>query len=383
MYKEADAEMSFNREKGLFNVAPGFHFPKRERIIKALQKLHEKIQRLEQVRRSEKQAISAEVQTGVDDGDLTLTDIQYLLLLLQLKYVRGILKKKTVDQQNSASSEEVTRSKSLSNNNIPLSTGINLGNTSDRYGKNNQDKETQIGSSFAKVYLQEEERDNSKQCPIKENGNIVKVAAAVQTFDETDNTADFKSESSKPVPTNFKSTHPHYFLKLSDVPFIIGASTSDSHSVIANLQNIIAKLKSHNKATCGHKLPIQRNSVPATNKKQKQESVDTSKMLKNLYKELSELSQKQEGLKEKIDHIEKRDRFGSKMELSCSLKKGIHNQGNCSQKPSKMSSKVQEEKIIIPNVRTQCNVTSQGRRKFLHSLQDFKAHLSDEDISWN
>ncbi|KFM82895.1 hypothetical protein X975_06336, partial [Stegodyphus mimosarum] len=142
-------------------------------------------------------------------------------------------------------------------------------------------------------------------------------------------------------------------------------------------------MKSHNKALCGSKLPIQRSSVPATNKKQKQESVDTSKMLKNLSEELSELSQKQEGLKERIDYIEKRDQFGNKMELSSSQKKGVHNLGNCSQQPSKMSSKLQQEKIIIPNIRTQTNMASQARRKFLHSLQDFKAHLSEEDISWD
>ncbi|CAF0802722.1 unnamed protein product [Didymodactylos carnosus] len=42
----------------------------------------------------------------------------------------------------------------------------------------------------------------------------------------------------------------HYHLDLNTVPFILGASTSPSHNLMSNVQNVIALLKSHNHHLC-------------------------------------------------------------------------------------------------------------------------------------
>ena len=43
----------------------------------------------------------------------------------------------------------------------------------------------------------------------------------------------------------------HYRVQLKDIPFVVGTSTSQSHSVAANYQQLIALLKSHNTIVCG------------------------------------------------------------------------------------------------------------------------------------
>ena len=40
-------------------------------------------------------------------------------------------------------------------------------------------------------------------------------------------------------------------MQLKDIPFVVGTSTSQSHSVAGNYQQLIAMLKSHNTAVCG------------------------------------------------------------------------------------------------------------------------------------
>lgn len=42
----------------------------------------------------------------------------------------------------------------------------------------------------------------------------------------------------------------HYRLNLADIPFVAGKSTSQSHSVSANVQNVFALMKAHNSALC-------------------------------------------------------------------------------------------------------------------------------------
>ncbi|XP_067945920.1 centrosomal protein of 57 kDa-like isoform X2 [Watersipora subatra] len=43
----------------------------------------------------------------------------------------------------------------------------------------------------------------------------------------------------------------HYRLNLADIPFVVGQSTAPSHRVGSNVQNVIAKLKTHNPDICG------------------------------------------------------------------------------------------------------------------------------------
>ena len=45
--------------------------------------------------------------------------------------------------------------------------------------------------------------------------------------------------------------HDHYRVQLKDIPFVVGTSICQSHSVGANYQQLIALLKNHNTAVCG------------------------------------------------------------------------------------------------------------------------------------
>ncbi|KAF6033049.1 CEP57 [Bugula neritina] len=55
-------------------------------------------------------------------------------------------------------------------------------------------------------------------------------------------------------PKKCKPSHPvpgqHYRLNLADIPFVVGQSTAPSHRVGTNVQNVIAKMKSHNPDLC-------------------------------------------------------------------------------------------------------------------------------------
>ncbi|NXH47524.1 CEP57 protein, partial [Dicaeum eximium] len=50
------------------------------------------------------------------------------------------------------------------------------------------------------------------------------------------------------------TVHPHYRLCLGDVPFVAGKSTSPSHSVAANVQNVLHLMKHHTKALCNRRV---------------------------------------------------------------------------------------------------------------------------------
>ncbi|XP_033002047.1 centrosomal protein of 57 kDa [Lacerta agilis] len=52
---------------------------------------------------------------------------------------------------------------------------------------------------------------------------------------------------------------PHYRLRLGDVPFVAGKSTSPSHSVGANVQHVLHLMKHHSKALCNERVV---SSVP-------------------------------------------------------------------------------------------------------------------------
>ncbi|NWU44385.1 CEP57 protein, partial [Hylia prasina] len=59
-----------------------------------------------------------------------------------------------------------------------------------------------------------------------------------------------KQPEKKYSPARHSTVQPHYRLRLSDVPFVAGKSTSPSHSVAANVQHVLHLMKHHNKALC-------------------------------------------------------------------------------------------------------------------------------------
>ncbi|GBN70666.1 hypothetical protein AVEN_79800-1 [Araneus ventricosus] len=199
-------------------------------------------------------------------------------------------------------------------------------------------------------------------------------------------------------------SHSHYHLKLNDVPFILGASSSASHSVVANVQNIIALMKSHNKALCAPKPQAQRDANSA--KMHRTYTQDANKMLQQLSEDLSKLTMKQERLKEILDNahasqhssdskVKASQHFDAGGEKKSQISNNAGDAGqssstgvlqkNFKQPPKKKSGANfgNQEKHIVPTVRMQANEDPQlARRKMLRSLKDFKTHLSEEDLSW-
>ncbi|XP_067424133.1 centrosomal protein of 57 kDa isoform X2 [Emydura macquarii macquarii] len=68
-----------------------------------------------------------------------------------------------------------------------------------------------------------------------------------------------KQPDKKRPHTSHFHAQPHYRLRLGDVPFVAGKSTSPSHSVGANVQNVLHLMKQHSKALCNDRVI---NDVP-------------------------------------------------------------------------------------------------------------------------
>ncbi|XP_060090903.1 centrosomal protein of 57 kDa [Heteronotia binoei] len=60
-------------------------------------------------------------------------------------------------------------------------------------------------------------------------------------------------DKSTSAVTHFHS-QPHYRLRLGDVPFVAGKSTSPSHSVVANVQHVLHLMKHHSKVLCNDRV---------------------------------------------------------------------------------------------------------------------------------
>ncbi|XP_061484762.1 centrosomal protein of 57 kDa [Rhineura floridana] len=67
-----------------------------------------------------------------------------------------------------------------------------------------------------------------------------------------------KKKTKQLEKNDFGMTHfhaqPHYRLRLGDVPFVAGKSTSPSHSVGANVQHVLHLMKHHSKALCNDRV---------------------------------------------------------------------------------------------------------------------------------
>ncbi|XP_066475884.1 centrosomal protein of 57 kDa isoform X2 [Tiliqua scincoides] len=81
-------------------------------------------------------------------------------------------------------------------------------------------------------------------------------------------------------------TQPHYRLRLGDVPFVAGKSTSPSHSVGANVQHVLHLMKHHSKALCNDRVL---SDVPLDKQLSKGRRASTSSMSSSSQGDLSEV----------------------------------------------------------------------------------------------
>ncbi|CAL1285705.1 unnamed protein product [Larinioides sclopetarius] len=375
-------------------------------IVKAFQKLQAKINHLEQAKILEKNTRSQEVQVD-SDSDLTINDIKYEILLTQLRYIIKIVR----EYANDKSTSSVDKDRYETTDSDPASSANNFGSMHEGLDVQHKDHiDCLPGTSICKMSTEISHHEETEK-----NVDDHQVST---TGTQTSNKVNTSSATEKLLQDYSKTdSHSHYHLKLNDVPFILGASSSASHSVVANVQNIIALMKSHNKALCAPKLQIQRDAKSAKThridtkdansaKMHRPDTQDANQMLQQLSEELSKLTMKQERLKEIFDNanagqqssdakVKASQHFDTEGELKNQIANNAGDAGQSAstgafQKNSKQPPRQKfranfsnQEKHIIPTVRMQANEDPQlARRKMLRSLKDFKTHLSEEDLSW-
>ncbi|XP_042312975.1 centrosomal protein of 57 kDa [Sceloporus undulatus] len=81
-------------------------------------------------------------------------------------------------------------------------------------------------------------------------------------------------------------TQPHYRLRLDDVPFVAGKSTSPSHSVGANVQHVLHLMKHHSKVLCNDRVV---SEVPLSQQTSKSRRSSVSSTSSSSHGDLSEV----------------------------------------------------------------------------------------------
>ncbi|XP_066475882.1 centrosomal protein of 57 kDa isoform X1 [Tiliqua scincoides] len=95
-----------------------------------------------------------------------------------------------------------------------------------------------------------------------------------------------KQQDKNDSGTTHFHTQPHYRLRLGDVPFVAGKSTSPSHSVGANVQHVLHLMKHHSKALCNDRVL---SDVPLDKQLSKGRRASTSSMSSSSQGDLSEV----------------------------------------------------------------------------------------------
>ncbi|GFQ82912.1 transcriptional repressor protein YY1 [Trichonephila clavata] len=376
------------------DIARTIACPHKAGIVHAFQKLWAKINHLEQVRILEKNTHSQKVQTSID-SDLTITDIKYEILLTQLHYLIKVAREYSNEVPSSSLNKQHNNERLVSNKGkeVPSKSC----RSDDEKGSGTHNKVYQPNIYNSKIFSPcEEQLDNKQE---KRSTNDSKVTAENKNVSLI--TEKTLQNNGKPVSQS------HYHLKLNDVPFILGASSSASHSVVANVQNIIALMKSHNKALCAPKIQSVQDRNSFISKTQKTDTQDANKMLQELSEDLSKLALKQERLKVMLDEkqpnsdscdakfkatvqhfnmeeIQKNDKHRSSSDYRQSAISSAKQKNSKLQSRKKNTGNIDnQERHAVPTMRLQINNDPQlARRKMLRSLKDFKRHLSEEDLSW-
>ncbi|KAK3770411.1 hypothetical protein RRG08_012154 [Elysia crispata] len=86
-----------------------------------------------------------------------------------------------------------------------------------------------------------------------------------------------------------KEQNRHYRLNLAEIPFVAGKSTSASHSLGANVQKVLAMMKSHNKALCASHPWSHRPGSPSSSCSSSGEATESSSGLQDLGELLNQL----------------------------------------------------------------------------------------------
>ncbi|KAK3096863.1 hypothetical protein FSP39_004111 [Pinctada imbricata] len=102
-----------------------------------------------------------------------------------------------------------------------------------------------------------------------------------------------------PQPTDYSK---HYRLNLAEIPFVAGKSLTASHSVGANVQRVLALMKSHNMALCTALDHNSRDTSPSSTTSSSESSIDSdlAELLLQLQDEFGQMSFEHQELSREI-----------------------------------------------------------------------------------
>ncbi|XP_013917760.1 PREDICTED: centrosomal protein of 57 kDa-like, partial [Thamnophis sirtalis] len=210
--------------------------------------------------------------------------------------------------------------------------------------------------------------------------------------------------------THFHS-QPHYRLRLGDVPFVAGKSTSPSHSVTANVQHVLHLMKQHSKALCNSRVvseapmskPSSRGRRASTSSLSSTSQGDLSEVLLTLQDELGQMSFQHQHLAKliheaatmalrrdlekdlevlvkkmeaKAEQINKIQRHRARLEKLKVSKTKQHGARDCC--------KAGEEKKV-KEASLKRKPVGQGKKnlQLLRDMQSIQTSLQKDDISWD
>uniref|UniRef100_A0A8C5SJC1 Centrosomal protein 57 n=1 Tax=Laticauda laticaudata TaxID=8630 RepID=A0A8C5SJC1_LATLA len=210
--------------------------------------------------------------------------------------------------------------------------------------------------------------------------------------------------------THFHS-QPHYRLRLGDVPFVAGKSTSPSHSVTANVQHVLHLMKQHSKALCNNRViseapmskPTSRGRRSSTSSLSSTSQGDLSEVLLTLQDELGQMSFQHQQLAKLIHEastIALRRDLEKDLEVLVKRMEAKAEQINKIQRHQARLEKLKVSKTKQHGARDCCKVGEekkvkeaglkrkpggQGKKnlQLLRDMQSIQSSLQKDDISWD
>ncbi|XP_039205001.1 centrosomal protein of 57 kDa isoform X2 [Crotalus tigris] len=210
--------------------------------------------------------------------------------------------------------------------------------------------------------------------------------------------------------THFHS-QPHYRLRLGDVPFVAGKSTSPSHSVTANVQHVLHLMKQHSKALCNNRViseapmskQMNRGRRSSTSSLSSTSQGDLSEVLLTLQDELGQMSFQHQHLAKliheastialrgdlekdlevlvkkmeaKAEQISKIQRHRARLEKL----KVNKNKQHCARDSSKVD---EDKKANQGGLKRKPSGQSKKSLQLLRDMQSIQSSLQKDDVSWD
>ncbi|XP_061230336.1 centrosomal protein of 57 kDa isoform X3 [Neopsephotus bourkii] len=274
-----------------------------------------------------------------------------------------------------------------------------------------------------------QEKAAELQTGLETNRRLIQAASPLLSPKARKPTKKTKQPEKKCSPASHLTAQPHYRLRLGDVPFVAGKSTSPSHSVGANVQHVLHLMKQHTKALCnsrvvndaplakpvgtGHPASKSRKSSLLKDSSSSQEELSevlltlqdefgqmsfdhqqlsklvqeapTTAMREELERELEALVGKMEAKADQISKVRRHRLQLERLKREC--------------KSRKTSAKQGKDRFPVSEVKVTTTVTTKGKNagpikvkpgeksrknlQLLRDMQTIQTSLQKDDISWD